>query len=566
MSCKLHNLFFYYAGAGAYAGCCYCNSLGEYSHVLTKMVYLDHRRFLSSTDPLRKVRANFPNRDVPESPPILKTMEYVDKANKRYESAKTRSKKKEIAQETGCKGRYALRKLPYHDRFLNTPTEPMHLIKNVVEHIVRLIAGGEDSDKVREEERVRRRFRSSWVAEGQTQLPPAPFRLTAHERKIANARAQNIRVPLGFDWRPGAVFTGMIAMKSHAWKLMISTPILKYCLRGLLGERQRRTLFFLCNILADVCVEVVDATHLHTLENNMHIALSLLERDFPVSLHVCVIHLLHHLPFYMRRFGPIYAFSMYSFERFNSWITRRVHNRRYPEATVLETYRLHEWAYFLKAAGNLPDKAWVSPGDDGGPVTYRPITQLDADELSSLQFYYRKTIPQYGTLCARYEEEKKKARGRHQLKAFPPIASWIPTSGPLLTQDELEMCKGMTSDVIRMSHFSYTDIHGREVKLTCKNADTSKTCSSFACLCLPDKSLLVGQIEFFFEHTFNGNSDTFAFIHWFDHPQREPETGILYVNLMCRSCTNPVVHACKLSRPLVTAIDTDSPTKLWILK
>ena len=62
--------------------------------------------------------------------------------------------KKDIALETGCKGTYALRRLPNHDRYLNTPVEPMHLIKNIVEHIVKLLSGVEDSIKVRAEEKI----------------------------------------------------------------------------------------------------------------------------------------------------------------------------------------------------------------------------------------------------------------------------------------------------------------------------------------------------------------------------------------------------------------------------
>ena len=141
-----------FTGAGAYAGCVYCTSLGEYSNARTKMVYLDHRRFLAAGDPLRKQDTKFPSRKAPEEPPRLKNMKYVKKANERYEAAQTAIKKKLIAQKTGCKGCYTLERLPYHDRILNTPTEPMHLIKNVVEHLVQLLTGREDSENVRKEE------------------------------------------------------------------------------------------------------------------------------------------------------------------------------------------------------------------------------------------------------------------------------------------------------------------------------------------------------------------------------------------------------------------------------
>ena len=41
-------------------------------------------------------------------------------------------------------------------------------------------------------------------------------------------------------------------------------------------------------------------------------------------------------------------------ERFNSWISRRVLNRRFPEATVLATYRVFELTHFLELSGQLP--------------------------------------------------------------------------------------------------------------------------------------------------------------------------------------------------------------------
>lgn len=161
--------------AGAYAGCCYCNSTGEYSLYLKKMVYLDHRRFLPLNDPLRTSRENFPNRLYPPPAPKMKTMKYVDEANARYESASTQKDKNELSQIDGCKGSYALRNLPHHDRLLNTPVEPMHLIKDIVEHIVRFIAGVEYSVKVRKEEKSCGRFPMSWITKEQEKLPAAVF-------------------------------------------------------------------------------------------------------------------------------------------------------------------------------------------------------------------------------------------------------------------------------------------------------------------------------------------------------------------------------------------------------
>lgn len=217
------------------------------------MVYLDHRCFLTSDDLLRTKRAGFPNKKKPPLLPRVKDQAYVDKSNKSYDNAQGTGRKNAIARQTGCKGNYALRRLPNHDRHLNTPPEPMHLLKNIVEHIVCLLSGLQDSHKVREEERVRGRFRDTWVKEQTSILPSAPFRLDAAELATASERACSIQVPSSFDWRPRPIFGKrcVAGMNSHAWKELVSTHILRYTLRGLLGKRQRETLFCLLNVLVE---------------------------------------------------------------------------------------------------------------------------------------------------------------------------------------------------------------------------------------------------------------------------------------------------------------------------
>ena len=57
------------------------------------------------------------------------------------------------------------------------------------------------------------------------------------------------------------------------------------------------------------------------------------------------MHLLHHAVEGIQRYGPVYSTWMYPFERFNSWLCRRVLNRARPEATVMETYRASSTSY-----------------------------------------------------------------------------------------------------------------------------------------------------------------------------------------------------------------------------
>ena len=85
------------------------------------MIYPGNRCFLPENDELHN-HTNFPGcMAETASPPDIKTMEYVDEANARYSAASTDQERKELAQKTGCKGSYSLRKLPLHKHTLNTP-------------------------------------------------------------------------------------------------------------------------------------------------------------------------------------------------------------------------------------------------------------------------------------------------------------------------------------------------------------------------------------------------------------------------------------------------------------
>ena len=278
--CHNHCVNQLFIGAGAYSGCAYCAQKGEYSRALSKIVYLEHRSFLPRGDPLRLDARNFPTKSVCNSfPPRNKTQEFVDHANGQYLSVLTKEARTALAQQTGCKGLYALRRLPYHDRHINTPVEPMHLVKNISEHIVMLISGSEDSAKARNEEQLCGRFASSWLIQGQGSksiLPPAPYRLSKPDCKIANQRALSIRTPHGFDWTSREIFTDKIHMKSVQWKHVLASGILKYCIRGLLGLFQRKTIFELCDVVSLLLSEEVCISKLDALENRVHRVLSLL--------------------------------------------------------------------------------------------------------------------------------------------------------------------------------------------------------------------------------------------------------------------------------------------------
>lgn len=59
-------------------------------------------------------------------------------------------------------------------------------------------------------------------------------------------------------------------------------------MRGLLGEKQRTTLFQLLDVVARICQDVQDVKSLDQLENEVNLVLAKIERDFPISVQVYV--------------------------------------------------------------------------------------------------------------------------------------------------------------------------------------------------------------------------------------------------------------------------------------
>ena len=192
------------------------------------MLYLHHRSFLDPHDPLHQETSLFAHRRDTRRPPKTKSMTYIDNANGRYVSASTTEQRKNEARKSGCKGTYTLRQVPGHDRLLMTPVEPMHLVKNIAERIVHLISGIEDSRKVHLDEQAKGRFSSAWVVTSSRQLPPATFVLSSSERKLATMRAESVHVTAGFDWKPRDFFNKTIHFKSHEWKQVVCSGILKF--------------------------------------------------------------------------------------------------------------------------------------------------------------------------------------------------------------------------------------------------------------------------------------------------------------------------------------------------
>ena len=350
------------------------------------------------------------------------------------------------------------------------------------------------------------------------------------------------------------------------------------------GTVQRNTLNELCDVISLIITEEIDLSMVDSLEYRVHRVLSLLERDFPVSIHVITFHLLHHLPTYIRRFGPVYNFWMYPMERFNSWISRRVLNRRYPESTVVETYRLYELSFFLQISDQLPssavpdidkfneddehdhqdnDSSTESESEVEGGKKHAPTSKLDSMDMNKLITCYRQIYPDYDKLVSTYEM----GNVVHEQTSTGHLSRWAPTSGSTMTQTELHFCKDITDVVTRRKVHKVRDKHYRWIKYSSAEGEriNSVRVSSY----VRHKVGLVngikpfGRIQFMFDHMFNSHLHTLACVCWYDRHNTDRDSGLIQVSTI--SSTSTIVPFSYLSRPLIHAIDEKDTNKLWIL-
>lgn len=258
------------------------------------------------------------------------------------------------------------------------------------------------------------------------------------------------------------------------------------------------------------------------------------------------------------------------YERFNSWITRRVLNRRYPESTVVETYRLSEWAHFMQVSGQLPDGAITVAVDLALSVAVVQEYTSDAnfkltdEQLQQVQSHYCSEIPEYKQMCQRYKQERKQAQTYHHIKRFPELSKWEPNHGPPLTKLEQEM-RDLSNMAVRVKHFRFKDQHNRTIQLSSADVELehSYSRSSYISMCI-DGRLTIGHIEAIFNHSFLFTKTTFAIVSVLEGPFTDSDSKLIYVftNTVSQSVV-PVKRL--LSKPFVTALDDEEPEKLWIL-
>ncbi|WAR04474.1 hypothetical protein MAR_019843 [Mya arenaria] len=216
---------------------------------------------------------------------------------------------------------------------------------------------------------------------------------------------------------------------------------------------------------------------------------------------------------------------MYVFERFNSWICKRALNMRYPEATTIETFIIHDWCNFMMSTGRIPD-----------------VSNTETAEAVDLNDDANKAD------CSAIDDHNKTDKRRQLHQRNSDLRS-------IHNQLERTVC-----DSCVVYKYSYhTEIHSvtkRKTVFTSKmfETETAKTVSSFVCCEFSTVSNSVAE------------RNCFAYVEGFENLQFDCDTHMWYSEIKSgnkRKCSFMKVN--KLSNPLVTAEEKTESHVLWFL-
>jgi hypothetical protein len=550
-------------GSGSLAGCHWCCIRGMKCKHLDKVVYLSNRSYLPKDDQMRKDNSHFvPKLSDDSDQPKSRTMADEESYRRAFENARNKTQAGIIATATGCKGTYTLARLPGHNRIEESKPDACHTLKDVTQNIMNLITSRKTNvEKIvlSEEHNGRLHIINNSERNAEMDVPVPrkkrksndssakkvfPFILTQEELRIADERAKSIRPPLGFGLKPSPFFSKPGSLKSHDYKQIASQGIFKYCIRDVLSDTCRQTLFRLFDSISDLCKESHDLDGINELEAKLNAALACLERDFPLSLQNVTTHLLHHIPEGIKLYGPVYGTWMFVFERFNSWLCKRTLNMRYPEATAVETFLIYDWCQFMVATNRIP-------------------SYLAIDMCHSINFDSTDELGELRESCKDSGLEKTAARSRSAGTVFVPEKKELKSIHKLCDD---EMCD--TQKCVLSKYYVHQEEHPvtkRLVTYTCvyKERKSAKTVSSYVCSehergkqqskVIGGRFVLFGQIQYFVAH----KTSKLAYVKWLNDLVFDGQACLWKAKSDGANDSCSFICVKNLSLPLVTAVEND---------
>ena len=338
--------------------------------------------------------------------------------------------------------------------------------------------------------------------------------------KVASQQVLSVRTPHGFDWTSQQIFSDKIHMKSVQWKHMLVSGILKYCIRGLLGPFQRKTIFW----IVWCCVSAFVRRKLHL------------------------------------RFwcgwgqSALGAFSSWT------WFSGLSSCHCFPSATSPTYVHSQVWSsvHFLDVSfQEIQLLDWMQNSQSSLSRSH------SGWDLSSVWVYtvsaYLKTAS-----CGVYFGFLGHLKRRWAVKVWCSIMWFTDNLTHLkdfyqrLYEESMDGKDNMVEREIVLCKFhTKCDNHGRVMYSADNPASKHSSCIIYS-QAATSKQVLFGKIIKTFWHLFSDHVHFLLHVMWYDLFEREKESKIIVVDTSKQSSFNPIISIADVSKPLIYACEDTS--------
>ena len=180
----------------------------------------------------------------------------------------------------------------------------------------------------------------------QAELPESgqlPFVLSGEEQAIAEARLTSMKADghTPQAWSSTSIdkcFSAPGSLKMHDW-LILAGPIGKYALQGMMAKKQRAAVFAFFDLLSAAWCRRISVKDAQSLTSRAYRIMAELEVHLPAWELDITRHMLLHMIEQIPSRGPLWAWSMWAYERLWNRLLQWKTQKTYPEATIANQFK-----------------------------------------------------------------------------------------------------------------------------------------------------------------------------------------------------------------------------------
>ena len=201
----------------------------------------------------------------------------------------------------------------------------MHIEKNVVDNVIGTVLNmdGKTKDNLKacldlEEMVIRSELYLEELGSDKTYKLRACFEMTTSEKDSFLQVLKSVSVPDGYASNVSRCAKlkehKIFGMKSHDSHILMQ-QLFPIAIRGSLPDEVSKHLIELSCFFREICSKVLSLEDLESLQKRIAVTLCELERIFPPSFFIVIVHLLIHLTDKAKIAGPVHYRWMYPVER-----------------------------------------------------------------------------------------------------------------------------------------------------------------------------------------------------------------------------------------------------------